>query len=124
MAGNNKRSRIRDDDIGDVITYPRTFIVTGHALIEGGASDSAPSFIIEAKDTKPGAGPPTTGASINNLITMSIKDGVYNVSVRDVPAGYQLKSITYGTTDLQKAPLKIDGPSTWEIIVRLVPAPR
>jgi hypothetical protein len=116
---------VADHDVTDVvITYPRTFIVNGHVLIEGGAPDRAPSFIIEAKDTKPGAGPPTTGASINNLITMGMKDGVYNVSVRDLPAGYQLKSITYGTTDLQKAPLKIDGPSTWEIIVRLVASPR
>jgi hypothetical protein len=26
----------------------------------------------------------------------------------------------YGTIDLQKSPLKIDGPITWEIVVRLV----
>jgi hypothetical protein len=36
-----------------------------------------------------------------------------------VPAGYTLKSMQYGTIDLQKAPLKIDGPITWEIVVRL-----
>jgi len=54
---------------------------------------------------------------------LNVKDGEYNISVRSVPSGYQVKSITYGTTDLQKAPMKIDGPVTWEIIVRLVPSP-
>jgi hypothetical protein len=119
---------VADHDVADVvITYPRAFIVSGHVLIEGGGvggTDPAPSFVLEAKDTKPGAGSPTTGASINNLIMMNMKDGEYNVSVPNIPAGYQLKSITYGTTDLQKAPLKIDGPATWEIIVRLTASPK
>jgi hypothetical protein len=116
---------VADHDVTDVVLrYPRTFIVSGHVLIEGSGSDPAPSFILEAKDTKPGAGPPTTGASINNLVMMNVKDGEYNVTVRDIPAGYQLKSITYGTTDLQKAPLMIDGPATWEIIVRLMASPK
>jgi hypothetical protein len=116
---------VADHDVADVvITYPRAFIVSGHVLIEGGGTAPAPSFVLEAKDTKPGAGSPTTGASINNLIMMNMKDGEYNVSVRDIPAGYRLKSITYGTTDLQKAPLKIDGPATWEIIVRLTASPK
>jgi hypothetical protein len=57
------------------------------------------------------------------VILLNVKDGEYNVTVRSVPSGYQLKSITYGTIDLRTTPLKIDGPVTWEIIVRLVPAP-
>jgi len=52
-------------------------------------------------------------------ILLSLKDGEYNVSLRAVPRGYQLKSIMYGPIDLLKARLKIDGPVTWEIIVRL-----
>jgi hypothetical protein len=55
---------------------------------------------------------------------LNLKDGEYNISVRNIPAGYQVKSIMYGTFDLQKVPLKIDGPVTWEIIVRLAAAPK
>jgi hypothetical protein len=117
---------VADHDVTDVvITYPRVFIVSGHVLIEGGAADSAPSLVLEAKDpkeTKPG--PAATASTIGNLIMLNVKDGEYDISLRNVPAGYQLKSITYGTTDLQKAPLKIDGPATWEIIVRLAAVPK
>jgi hypothetical protein len=117
---------VADHDVTDVIiTYPRVFIVSGHVLIEGSAADSAPALVIEAKDpkdAKPGA--TATATTIGNLIMLNVKDGEYNISVRSVPAGYQLKSITYGTTDLQKAPLKIDGPATWEIIVRLAASPK
>jgi hypothetical protein len=30
----------------------------------------------------------------------------------------------YGTFDLQKVALKVDGPVTWEIIIRLAAAPK
>jgi hypothetical protein len=40
--------------------------------------------------------------------------------VSNVPAGYAVKSVRYGTLDLQKEPIKVDGPITWEIVVRLV----
>jgi hypothetical protein len=106
-------------DVTDaVIEYPRQFVVTGHVLVEGGSSASPPQIMLEAK--------PATGRAItadgvgNGVIMFTLKDGEYNASVRDVPSGYQVKSIVYGTTDLQKEPLKIDGPVTWEIIVRLV----
>jgi hypothetical protein len=29
--------------------------------------------------------------------------------------------MTYGDADLQKEPLKLDGPAVWDIIVRLAP---
>src|SRR5262249_49759198 len=111
---------VADRDLTDVIiAYPREFVVASHILIEGGPSDDAPAVVLEAKGLKP-ASASWTALSVNNLAMLNIKDGEYNVSVRSVPAGYRLKSITYGPTDLQKAPLKIDGPVTWEIIVRLV----
>jgi hypothetical protein len=109
---------VADRDLNDVVmAYPRQFIVPAHILVEGGA-DADASVVLEAKEVKNGTARTTT--SINNLAMLNINDGEYNVSVKNIPAGYQLKSITYGTTDLQKAPLKIDGPVTWEIIVRLV----
>jgi hypothetical protein len=100
-----------------VITYPRDFIVTGHIIVEGGATTAPPDVMLEAKSA---AGITRRSDTINNgVIMFNLKDGEYNIAPRSIPAGYQLKSIVYGTTDLQKAPLKIDGPVTWEIIVRL-----
>jgi len=110
---------VGERDVSDaVIEYPRQFVVTGHVLVEGGSAANPPQITIEAK---PATGRATTANGAGNgVIMFTLKDGEYNVSVRDMPSGYQVKSIVYGTTDLQTVPLKIDGPVTWEIIVRLV----
>jgi hypothetical protein len=54
---------------------------------------------------------------------MQLSDGDHKISATNIPTGYVLKSMRYGTTDLQESPLKVDGPITWEIIVRLVKTP-
>jgi hypothetical protein len=114
-----KQITVADRDLTDVlITYPRLFIVAGHIIVEGAAAAS-PGIVLEAKPAG-GSGTGNSALNINNVLMLNLKDGEYNISVRNIPAGYQLKSIMYGTTDLQKVPLKIDGPATWEIIVRLV----
>jgi hypothetical protein len=110
-------------DVTDVIIdYPREFMVSGHIIVEGGPAGAPPQVVLEAKNA---AGAARTSNTVNldsGVIMLNVKDGEYNVVPRSVPAGYQLKSIMYGTTDLQKAPLRIDGPVTWELIVRLVPS--
>jgi hypothetical protein len=103
-----------------VIAYPREFIVTGHIIVEGGAAGNAPPVTLEANDAKTGATRRSNIAN-NGVMLLSVKDGEHNISVRSLPSAYRIKSIMYGTVDLQKAPLKIDGPPTWEIIVRVVP---
>jgi len=107
-------------DVTDaVITYPRDFVVTGHVIVEGGTASDRPEVLLEAKNA---AGVSRVSTIVNaSVIMLNIKDGEYTISVRSVSPGYQVKSITYGTTDLLKERLKIDGPVTWEIIVRLVP---
>jgi hypothetical protein len=102
-----------------LIAYPREFVVTGHILVEGGGSTNTSQLVLDAK---PRDGRATTATVDNNgVIMLNVKDGEYNISARNAPAGYRVQSIMYGTTDLQKAPLKIDGPATWEIILRLKP---
>jgi hypothetical protein len=84
---------------------------------------SPPQVLLEVRDARNPAGLAITSNTVNGrVIMLNLKDGEYTVSVRSLPSGYQLKSITYGPADLQKAPLKIDGPAAWEIIVRLVPS--
>jgi hypothetical protein len=115
---------VADRDITDlVLTYPREFVVAGHIIVEG-EPDASPSVVLEARETKAGGGSPRTALNANNVVMLNLKDGEYNIGLRIVRPGYVLKSMTYGTIDLQKAPLKIDGPVTWEIIVRLAPAAR
>jgi hypothetical protein len=119
----SRQVTVADRDMTDVvITYPRQFVVASHIIVEGSAN-ATPELVLEARNVK-GTARPSTALSVNNLAMFTLKDGEYNVSLQGVPAGFQLRSITYGTTDLQKTPLKIDGPVTWEIIVRLIPAPR
>jgi len=114
---------VGNQDVTDiVINYPREFVVGGHVIVEGAGTAEPPPVTIEAKDAKNPTGPSRTATSITNgVLLMNVKDGEYNVSVRTLPAGYRVKSIMFGTTDLQNATLKIDGPVTWEVIVRLVP---
>jgi hypothetical protein len=54
-------------------------------------------------------------------LVLSLGNGENSISVRNIPEGWRLKSITYGDVDLQNKPLKLDGPATWDIVVRVVP---
>lgn len=100
-----------------VLAYPREFVVTGHVIVERGGSADLSQITLEAR---PDAGRPVA-ATVSNagVIMLNVKDGEYSISARNLPAGYRVKSIRYGTTDLQTQPLKVDGPVTWEIIVRI-----
>jgi hypothetical protein len=105
-----------------VITYPRLFSIGAHVLVEGDAADSmnVPSITLVATSTTGSVTSSSTASSTPTPLVLTLPDGEHKISVRNVPAGYTLKSMQYGTIDLQKAPLKVDGPITWEIVVRLV----
>ncbi len=114
---------VGDKDLTDVvITYPRRFIVAAHVLVEGEgpASAALPEITLEARDSRePAAAPVTSSSNNNGILLFNLKDGEYKVFLPKVPPGYELKSIMYGPIDVQKAPFKIDGPVTWELVVRL-----
>jgi hypothetical protein len=114
---------VGNNDVANlVINYPRLFSIGAHVLVEGDAADSGnvpPITLVATSATgsvvssSPASGPPTP-------LVLTLPDGEHTINVRSVPAGYTLQSMRYGTIDLQKSPLKIDGPITWEIVVRLV----
>jgi hypothetical protein len=111
---------VGDRDVTDVlIAYPREFVVTGHIIVEGGLAGISPDVVLEARDAKTGGGRNLANNVGRGVIMFNLHDGEYTVTARNAPDGYRIKSIMYGTTDLQKELLKIDGPVTWEIIVRL-----
>jgi hypothetical protein len=104
-----------NDVTGLVVAYPRDILVSGHVIVEG-AQAINPAITIESKGT---AG--TSESRAARTFILSLGNGENAISVRNIPEVYRLKSITYGDVDLQKEPLKLDGPAFWEIIVRLAP---
>jgi hypothetical protein len=103
------------DVTGLTVAYPRDILVAGHVIVEG-AQAIIPAITIESK------GPTGTAESrAARTFVLSLGNGENAISVRNIPEAYRLKSITYGDVDLQKEPLKLDGPAIWDIIVRLAP---
>jgi hypothetical protein len=104
-----------------VINHPRRFSIAAQILVEGDSADppSIPAILLEALGPA-GAVVTATASSTNpSPVVLTVSDGDHRISVRNLPAGYVLKSIRYGNVDLQESPLTVDGPITWEIIVRL-----
>ena len=81
-----------------------------------GAQTAIPTIIVEGNGKPATSQNRTTGTFI-----LSLGSGENSIAVRNIPETYRLKSITYGDVDLQKEPLKLDGPAIWDIIVRLAP---
>jgi len=107
---------VGDKDVtGVTIAYPPDILVSGHVIVDGPQA-APPTVVVEGK------GPAGTSQSrATAAFVLSLGNGDNTISVRDIPEAYRLKSITYGDVDLQKEPLKLDGPAYWDIIVKLAP---
>jgi hypothetical protein len=103
------------DVTGVIVAVPQDILVSGHVIAEG-AQTAPPAIIVEGNGRAPTGQNRNTGTFI-----LSLEKGENSISVRNIPEAYLLKSITYGDVDLQKEPLKLDGPANWDIIVRLAP---
>jgi len=104
------------DVTGLTVAFPQDILVSGHVIAEG-AQTAIPAIIVEVNGKQPAISQNRgTGTFI-----LSLGLGENSISVRNIPEAYRLKSITYGDVDLQKEPLKLDGPAIWDIIVRLTP---
>jgi hypothetical protein len=103
------------DVTGVTVAWPRDILVSGHVIVEG-AQTVPPDIIIERKGA---AG--TSPNRVTGTFILSLDNGENTIVVRNIPEAYRLKSITYGDVDLQKEPIKLDGPAFWDIIVRLAP---
>ncbi len=105
------------DLTGVTIAFPRRFAVAWHTIVEGDTAVSNPPYFNLESRMKGSIDAFSSGGVGPAILTLAAGD--HNITLRGLPSGYQVKSITYGTTDLVKEPLRIDGPVTWEIIVRL-----
>ena len=102
------------DVTGLIVAVPQDILVAGHVIAEGAQNVPPPVITLE------GNGKAATSNRTGTFI-LSLGKGENSISVRNIPAAYRLKAITYGDVDLQKQPLKLDGPANWDIIVRLAP---
>jgi hypothetical protein len=119
-------------------------IITGRVVVEGGgalplalgASDTFVQGRIEARapvllQQPQRGGPPFNGVRASDsesfradgAFGLALFAGEYRVSLSGLPAGYTVRSISYGTTDLMQEPLKVVGSSSQEIRVTLRHAP-
>jgi hypothetical protein len=110
------RVTVGDKDVtGVIVAVPQDILVSGHVILEG-AQTASPAPIIEVNGKTS-----TVKSSPTGVFILSLEKGENSITVRNIPEAYRLKSITYGDVDLQKEPLKLDGPANWDIIVRLAP---
>jgi len=106
---------VGDRDVtGVIVAVPQDILVSGHVIAEGVQTVPPPAIIVE------GNGKAATSNRTGTFV-LSLGNGENSVSVRNIPETHLLKSITYGDVDLQKEPLKLDGPALWDIVVRLAP---
>jgi hypothetical protein len=110
------------DLTGVTINFPRRFTIAAHVLVEGDAAKLAPvpRITLEARSATGTIARASEASTGSSPLAITVSDGEHRISVSNVPAGYAVKSVRYGTLDLQKEPIKVDGPITWEIVVRLV----
>ncbi len=118
---------VGNSDVSNLtINYPRLFSIGGHILVEGDSANPPfiPAITLEARSATGAVVTSSPSSNTPSPFVLTVSDGEHKISVRNVPAGYTLKSMQYGNIDLQKSPLIVDGPITWEIIIRLVKSPR
>jgi hypothetical protein len=103
-----------------VLNYARQFMLTGQVVMEGLPVETPPVPVtVEVKRTD-GVGPPiVTRSTPVGVLRIMAPEGELSFTVRDVPAGYQVKSFTYGDLDVLKNPLKLDDPAIWTFVLKI-----
>ena len=103
-----------------VLNYSRQFMLTGQVVMEGLPVGTAPLPVtVEVKRTDGGGMPITSRATNVGVLRIMVPEGEMSFAVRDVPAGYQVKSFTYGDVDVLKGPLKLDDPPIWTFVLKI-----
>jgi hypothetical protein len=109
---------VASNDVADVaIAVTRQFTVRGRLVVSGGRANDVLSPI--AVDVHRPGGQIISRAIAGDTFTLSVEAGDQNVTIGDLPSGYQIVSAVYGSTDLLKDPLHVNDAPTGEIILTL-----
>jgi hypothetical protein len=100
---------VTDSDIRNLnLSMPRQYAILGRVEIEGGGPIPRLPLLFSAQST----GATTTVAVLtpeaDGTLRFSLPEGERTVRAGQLPAGLALKSMTYGTVDLQQAPLRTE----------------
>jgi hypothetical protein len=116
------RLAVADQDITDVIIdVPRRRDVVIATAIEGGGA--IPGFVLRLAGTT-SVVQVTVTADHAGRFTASLPEDERRVQLTGLPFGYVLKSMTYGSSDLLKTPLRVFGtPAGTEVRVTLAADP-
>jgi len=104
-----------------VLNYARQFMLAGQVVMEGLPVDTPPVPVTVEIRRADGVGAPIVSRATppTGVLRIMAPEGEMTFSVRDVPAGYQVKSFTYGDLDILKNPLKLDDPPIWTFVLKI-----
>jgi TonB family protein len=102
-------------DVQLTFSHTGTVQVSGHVIAEGG-DGRVPLFSLSFAGTQ---GRAATKVQSDGTFRMQVPLGEYRITPSAIPAGFYLKSIRMGSTDLSEMPLKIEEESPAEIVVML-----
>jgi len=107
---------VGDKDITGIeaVVVP-TVEVTGIVLVDGGGG--RPRFLLSFSAFRGGVPPSPATMLPDGTFRVVLREGEYQLAWSNLPAGYQLKSITSGSRDLLKDSLKITGETSLPPIV-------
>ncbi len=91
---------VGNSDVTNVtINYPRMFSIGAHVLVEGDTADppNIPPITLEARSATGAVTGSSPSSGSPSPMVLTVSDGEHKISVRNVPAGYVLKSMRYGT---------------------------
>jgi hypothetical protein len=104
-----------------VLNYSRQFMLTGQVVMEGFPVGTAPIPVTVEVRRGDGVGGPISSRTTDvGVLRLMVPEGEITFAVRDVPAGYQVKSLSYGDLDVLKNPLKLDNPAIWTFVLKIV----
>lgn len=102
---------------GIEIVLLRTGAVYGRVVIEGGGP--RPGFFLTFASFKGGATNLPTGFPTNGTFLIQLPEGDYRLSWNPFPAGFFMKSLMAGSTDLLTSPLTVSSNAPQQIVATL-----
>jgi hypothetical protein len=109
------------DVIGIELEPPQIIEIEGRVLTEDGSTSAEESTVIRAQTARPIRGLMGMVESVvsDKRLSLQLLNGDYRITTVRLPAGFSVRSMTYGGTDLLRQPLGVDGVARGPITITL-----